>query len=72
MMPKIDPTDPWLLQVRPGVWRTATDAELREGFLLAVGRGEMTLEQAKERAVYLLATGQLRANPGRLRQETMQ
>lgn len=68
-MALIDLTEPWLVEVKPGQWVTATTEDLLVSIGMAAEQGSLSLERVKSAVDLLLKEGKIRPNPSQTRIE---
>ena len=59
----VNPDEPWLVEVKPGQWVTATDDDLKAAVMMAMQQANLTGEQLARAVWLLLAQGKIRRNP---------
>jgi len=67
----VNASEPWLVQVAPGKWVTATTADLMASSDIARHLGRLTPEDVQRTLKQLLEAGMIRPNPARARVEEM-
>lgn len=65
----VSTADPWLVELAPGKWVTATTADLLAVEGMAVETGQISPERAQRSLKRLLEAGKIRPNPARTRVE---
>ena len=63
-MTLIDPNEPWLVEVVPGLWISTTTDTVMEAAQDLIAAGQETPETAEQKLEWLLRQGVIRRNPG--------